>query len=247
MTWIDYVLIGCIALSVLTSLFRGFAREAISLLAWVAAIVLGLKYSEELSLVFIDHIEQPTARYAVAFVLIFIGVIIIAAVLKLFVGVFIKKTELSGFDRLLGMAFGAARGGLFVSLLVLLAQLTPIPATAAWQQSQVIPRLLPITAWLESLLPNPDVLQPPSNEPKPEPSSGDEKSSISDTIKKLKDRVWGPQEAPPEEDVLNELKRLIENQQLQDIESIESFLNQRGYTANQADKPESDPKIRIRQ
>ena len=44
MNWVDFVIIGIIAISVIVSFFRGFLREALSLLVWGLAIWLSIVY-----------------------------------------------------------------------------------------------------------------------------------------------------------------------------------------------------------
>ena len=61
----------------------------------------------------------------------------------------VKRTGLSGTDRLLGMIFGATRGMIVVlALLVLMPSLlTDIDQDVWWQQSQLIPEFLLMRDW----------------------------------------------------------------------------------------------------
>jgi membrane protein required for colicin V production len=44
LNWLDYAILGILVFSTLVSLVRGFVREAISLVVWIAAIWLGFLY-----------------------------------------------------------------------------------------------------------------------------------------------------------------------------------------------------------
>ena len=46
MNWIDYLLIALIVFSCVAGLMRGLLREVISLLTWVAGVVIAWNYSD---------------------------------------------------------------------------------------------------------------------------------------------------------------------------------------------------------
>jgi membrane protein required for colicin V production len=63
----------------------------------------------------------------------------------------IQATGLSATDRLLGIAFGAARGGLVVVVLVMLAGQTPAVDDPWCRESQVIPHFALMEAWTKEV------------------------------------------------------------------------------------------------
>lgn len=152
MIWVDYVIIGIIALSALISLVRGFMREALSLAVWVAAFWIAWTFFRELA----DHLtwlSLPSVRLGAALAMLFIATLIVGGMVNFLVGQLVEKTGLSGTDRLIGMLFGAARGILLVTLLILLAGLTPLPEDPWWKSSQLIGYFQELAIWLKSLLP----------------------------------------------------------------------------------------------
>ena len=70
----------------------------------------------------------------------------------------VEKTGLSGTDRMLGIIFGIGRGAVIVSVLVLLAGLTPVPQDPWWSQSTFIPHFESLALKIQELLP-PDIAQ----------------------------------------------------------------------------------------
>ena len=153
MVWVDYVIIGIVAVSAVISLIRGFVREAISLLGWILAIWAALGFSASLSPFFARFIEVPSLRELAAFLVIFLGVLFVAGVTNFILGLLVEKTGMSGTDRVLGMVFGAARGVLIVALLVVLAGFTKLPADPWWRASILIPHFAQVAEGVRDLLP----------------------------------------------------------------------------------------------
>ncbi|MDH5436148.1 MAG: CvpA family protein [Gammaproteobacteria bacterium] len=139
MVWIDYAIIGIIVISAFISLFRGFAKEALSLAVWVVAIWIALTFSSHLSALMENLISVPSVRISVAFSILFISIIILGSIINYFIGKLVAKSGLTGTDRMLGIIFGIARGGVIVVILVLLAGMTALPRDNWWKQSLLLP------------------------------------------------------------------------------------------------------------
>lgn len=153
LNWADYAVIGVIVFSALMSLIRGFVREAISLSSWIAAIWAAFHYSSYMAIIVAPYIKSTALRVPVAAVILLIAVLLMGACVNFVIGTLVDKTGLSSTDRVAGTVFGAGRGVLLVAVILLLAQLTPIPQSIWWQGSQLIPRFIPLEMWLKSLIP----------------------------------------------------------------------------------------------
>jgi membrane protein required for colicin V production len=156
--WVDYAIIGIIAISALISVTRGFVREVLSLMAWIAAFWVALSFSQEAAVYLEPHIEADTARHVVAFVGLFLVTLIVVALINYLVVQLIEKTGVSGTDMVLGMVFGIARGIVIVGLMVLLAGVTALPQEPWWQESLLIDHFVSLALWIRDFLP-PDLAQ----------------------------------------------------------------------------------------
>lgn len=153
MIWVDYFILGVIVVSGLLSLWRGFVKEALSLLTWIAAPVIAILFYEELAPWFERWVSVPSARLALAFGILLVLVLILGGVVNYLIGQLVSKTGLSGTDRALGIVFGIARGVMVVGVLVLLAGLTQLPQDPWWQESIFLGHFVDLALWMRSFLP----------------------------------------------------------------------------------------------
>ena len=155
MSEVDLVIIAGVGFSAVLSFFRGVIREALSLFVWLAAILISLYYSSRFaSLLPIDAVQNPLARANISAVMLFLGTMIVGTIAKWFVTRIIAGTSLSVVDRLGGVIFGAIRGSVIVTLLVLGANLAPeLKSEPWWQSSKLIPRFQSMAAVIHAGLP----------------------------------------------------------------------------------------------
>ena len=153
MNWADFTILGIIVVSVLIGVWRGFIREALSLVGWVLAVWVTLTYSERLEQWLRPQIENHALRMAVAVALLFILTMLLVVLINHLLTTLVNKAMLSMPNRLPGLAFGILRGGLLVTVLVLLAGLTNVPREPWWRQSMLIPYFQDAAIWSRSWLP----------------------------------------------------------------------------------------------
>jgi membrane protein required for colicin V production len=118
MNWLDYVLIAILGYSVVQSFRRGFSREIISLIAAVAALVLGMWFYADAGALLKHWITSDRARNLVGFLLVVFAVLLAGSLVGATVRRFVKAVGLSFFDRLLGACFGLIRGALIAVALL---------------------------------------------------------------------------------------------------------------------------------
>jgi membrane protein required for colicin V production len=153
MSWLDLLILGVIALSALISLIRGFVKESISLLSWIAAGIVAFRYFSPMAELLEPYLADPTIRNMAAFAVLFISTLIIGAIINFIMSQLVSKTGLSGTDKALGVVFGGARGVLIVTMIVLLASLTPMPEAQWWQDSAMVGFFQQLAGWVKGIIP----------------------------------------------------------------------------------------------
>ncbi|CAG0910701.1 unnamed protein product [Cyprideis torosa] len=153
MFWVDIVVLSIIGLSMIIGLFRGFLKESISLATWIIGIWVGLTFSTPVAERLPLGVESLTVKTIAAFFIIFVVVLIAGGIVNYIAGQMVDKTGLGGTDRMLGLVFGVLRGGLLVSVLVLLANLTNMPAESWWKESASLPYFDEVALWIKGMLP----------------------------------------------------------------------------------------------
>ncbi|WP_409419469.1 CvpA family protein [Marinomonas sp. RS-M-Aa-14] len=152
-TTIDWLIIAVVILSTLLSLKRGFVKEVLSLLTWVIAFVVAVKFSNQMQVLLVEQVQNDQIRYIVAFITLFIATLIVGALVSFLLSSLIQVTGLSSTDRVLGMLFGFARGSLIVIAFVALLSLSPaIEQSEFWKTSQLIPQLSQLNEWTRDMV-----------------------------------------------------------------------------------------------
>ncbi len=142
--WIDYVLVTVVIVSAFISLFRGFLKEALSLVNWVVALWLSWQLGPVLAGALSGFVSDPVLQMWAARVIIFIGVLLLGGLVSKLVSMVINSSGLTGTDRALGMVFGLGRGVILAGLLVVILEFLGFPQSAWWQQSKLIPYAAPV-------------------------------------------------------------------------------------------------------
>lgn len=153
MFWVDYVIIGIVVLSAGISIIRGFIKEVLSLVSWVLSFWVALTFSPYLATLLNPYIETSSIRVFTAFFALFIVTLILSALVNHLISTLVEKTGLTGTDRALGVLFGILRGVAIVTLLVLIAGVTPMPNDSWWQNSLLIEHFETLAVWVRDLLP----------------------------------------------------------------------------------------------
>jgi membrane protein required for colicin V production len=138
-TWLDYAVLGVLALSIAWGVWRGLVREVISLAGWIAAFLVANLLAEPLANAL--PISNPDLRMIVAFVAVFVVTLTLATLAAIALSKALKSSGLRGLDRTLGGLFGVARGVLIALAFALVAGLTSFPRHPTWEQSFTGPML----------------------------------------------------------------------------------------------------------
>jgi membrane protein required for colicin V production len=154
MNALDYTILVVMGLSALVGLLRGFVRETVSLLVWIAAFWLAMTYGAVVAERLSGFIHQPSLRVAAAFAALFALVLLAGVVINYLLASLLKRAGLRISDRLLGVIFGLVRGGLVVGLVMVLVELTPLVQSAGWRESMIVGLVQPMLTHVHKLLPS---------------------------------------------------------------------------------------------
>ena len=102
----DIVIVGVVAISGLISLIRGFVKEAMSLVIWVAAFVVAMTFKDIAADMLVNVIALASMRQLAAWAGLFVGTLLLGAMVNFLLGKLVSSTGLSGTDRTLGLVFG---------------------------------------------------------------------------------------------------------------------------------------------
>lgn len=163
LTIADWIIVGVVGISAVLSVLRGFIKEAISLIAWVAAFVVTGQFYETLAEKY-TYFEDSITRTTLAVLTLFIGTLLVLGIAGNVLQSVIHKVGLSGTDRLLGIAFGIIRGVLIVCAILAMFEilfklniLTFVQDEPIWKDSVFIPELMRVVNWFLEYLGTPEV------------------------------------------------------------------------------------------
>lgn len=146
MNWIDTSIIVITSLSCVFGLWRGLVKEVLSLVTWIAALLMAKGYSELFAEILAGVIDNNSIRLMAAFAIIFIAVMMLGTFINFLMSKLLVVTGLKLTDRLLGGIFGAARGMLIVLVGLFFSGIV-FSESEEWQESIIIPHGLTMLEW----------------------------------------------------------------------------------------------------
>ena len=115
--WLDGLILVIILISLITGAWRGFIKEVLSLVAWVAAFLIARAMSPDMAVLLKPHISSNSINLLVSWLIPFLGTFIVFHFLKMLLISVITLVGLRPVDRLFGAVFGAARGILHLKII----------------------------------------------------------------------------------------------------------------------------------
>jgi membrane protein required for colicin V production len=150
MTSFDYAVLLIMGISIMVSMMRGAVRELLAFGSWILAFYAAKTYATQLIPILPQELPTEQLRILAAFVIIFLGVLLVASLLTIALSSLIKKIGLNWFNRFIGAFFGFARGLLIVCVLVFMAGLTNFPKDTRWTNAMFSS---PLEALVKAMLP----------------------------------------------------------------------------------------------
>jgi membrane protein required for colicin V production len=137
----DWIILACLAFSVVGAAIEGFFHEAFHLAGLVLGYVLAAWQYRRLADCFAPYLKTPWVGEVAAFLIIFFAILILAGLAGRIARWAMKKAGLSTIDRFLGAVLGLLRGALVVA--IVLTAMTAFAPAAKWlDESQLAPYFL---------------------------------------------------------------------------------------------------------
>jgi membrane protein required for colicin V production len=119
LTILDLIVVVVVIISATLAMVRGFAREVLSIVSWVAAVAVAYFLYKPLVAPVKTYVESGTIATIIAAAVIFFIALIIASYITTRVSDFIIDSRVGAVDRGLGFIFGAVRGLLLLVIALL--------------------------------------------------------------------------------------------------------------------------------
>lgn len=149
----DLVIVVIFAVSCLIGIYRGILREMITLFTWAIAIVLAFIYGKVVGQLF-SFVDSDSLKKILGSISVFVTVVVLGIIIKYFVFRSKGVGKPSGFGRLLGAMFGAARAGVIIVLAMLFLTTAKVEGDKLYQGSMLIPKFNNIVDYLDLRIPD---------------------------------------------------------------------------------------------
>jgi membrane protein required for colicin V production len=150
---VDIAILSIIGVSVITGLYRGFVRELLALGIWIFSFWGAAHYSKQASIYLKPYITQDTLRMVLAFVGVMFVILILGSLIASLIGLLLKRSGLSGTDRLLGMVFGWVRGAFIITLIIVVVKISGFPEKEYADSSKFYHAFNPAVQWMSGYVP----------------------------------------------------------------------------------------------
>ncbi len=150
---LDYGFLVVLGLSMLLGAVKGFIHVTMSLAGWFVALMAAHFFADLLS----PHLAATglgeTPRYALAFIVLFLIVLVTWSIVTMVVKKAANRVGLASLDHWLGAGMGLVRGAVLVVSLTTLVSLTPADQSMVWQGSAAVKMAKAAATASKSILP----------------------------------------------------------------------------------------------
>lgn len=154
----DYAIFALLFLSVAIGIARGFVKEVISLIAWIAAFVISTLYSIKCAILFTGRSDAsgglesvPMVSVVISYLVLFFGILICGSILKWIVNSIVEGGGLGLANRFFGAIFGFARGCVIVLIALFFLAFTALTSQTLWKDSKLVSVFNPGVKWMNQM------------------------------------------------------------------------------------------------
>lgn len=181
----DAIVFGILFLSGLLSLFRGFIREVLSIIAWVGSALITLYNADKISAMLKPSLGEGAASIIVGTLGTYFAALVIISILNSILLRYLKPgSEVGALDKILGLVFGITKGviivvlGFYILTFVYDEDSTPEEIKTAWSYPAIQSATLVFVGMLPDYLQNITTLMKASPEEKQKMVEDMQKSGV---------------------------------------------------------------------
>ena len=124
---VDLIVMITVVVSVIFALYRGLLRELLGISSWILA-AFGAIWGYDILLKFFENrVEKVQIWTIICTILIALIILVVMTIINAHINGKLRKSSLSGLDRILGIIFGVVRAGLLIVLVWVFARHMMIP------------------------------------------------------------------------------------------------------------------------
>jgi membrane protein required for colicin V production len=150
---LDWIIVGIFFISFVTAFINGFFVEVFSIVGLVAGLLIAGIYYTQLEPWIYRFLHSVPAAEATSFLLIAVGVLIVAGIIGRLLRLVLRKVGLGWADRLLGLVFGAVKG-CFLATVLAMAVTAFFPDRSWVAQSKLLPYFVGAAHQGSDIVPN---------------------------------------------------------------------------------------------
>jgi len=182
MSLLDIIIAVIVVISLIVGLVRGFLKEVLSIIGWIASIWLAFTFGSNAGDFIHQYVQLPAEafRTSAGFIAVFILSLFAFSIINWLIVKILTKAPIKGIDRFLGMIFGVVRAVAIVALVIVIGRGFNMDESDWWQRSASVAYFNPAADFLESLLP--DSLRSDTESPLSEPEKSATNSAGSGNV-----------------------------------------------------------------
>jgi membrane protein required for colicin V production len=135
MATLDWIFLAVLLASMVVGAWRGLVFEVLSVLSWAAAFFAAQWFAADAAQWLPMAGAGESVRYAAGFIVVFVLGIFAGGLVAFLVKKLVTAVGLRPADRMLGAGFGLLRGVLLLLAATVVAGMTPLHGSAAWQEA----------------------------------------------------------------------------------------------------------------
>ncbi len=152
---LDLAIIGVLLLSALLAAWRGFTKEVLSIGAWVGAAIVMFIFGPKAAPLFQPYLEKDILAQIAGFATVFVLALLPLSYISYRIAEGVRASAIGPVDRVLGLAFGAARGLVIVGVgfLVFTSLVSETRYPGWFKEARLYPLMSESGGFIASLLP----------------------------------------------------------------------------------------------